>query len=235
MNILIIGCEGRIGKVLFESLKQKHKVFGADISVKDSDNKFNLDITKEDQCEKIFSKINTSYIIDAIINVTYPRSKTSGKKLEEVRYQDFCANINIHLGSYFNIYRCATELFLKNGKGSLISFSSIYGVITPRFEIYEDTEMTCSLEYHLIKSSIIRMNQYYSKKYKHKNIRYNCVSPGGIIGEQDPKFVKKYQEASNQKGLLSPEDIIGSVEFLLNSDSKYISGQNLIIDDGFTL
>ena len=95
--------------------------------------------------------------------------------------------------------------------------------------------MTSPIEYSAIKSGIISITKYLSKYYRNKNIRVNCVSPGGIKDNQPIEFIKKYKQSCNSKGLLNGEDISKVISFLISDESKYITGQNLIIDDGWSL
>jgi len=125
--------------------------------------------------------------------------------------------------------------FSKAGGGSIVSLSSIYGVIAPRFDIYEGTDMTMPVEYAAIKSGIIHLTKYFTRYFSGNGIRFNCVSPGGIIDRQPKEFLDKYRKYSVSKGMLSPEDICGAVSFLLSDDSKYVNGQNIIVDDGWAL
>ena len=95
--------------------------------------------------------------------------------------------------------------------------------------------MHSPIEYSAIKSGIIAVSRYLSKYYKNKNIRINCISPGGIKDNQPQLFIKKYRKSCNSKGLLEGRDISKLIVFLLSDESKYISGQNLVINDGWTL
>ena len=74
-----------------------------------------------------------------------------------------------------------------------------------------------------------------AKYLKDDQIRVNCVSPGGIKNKQPHKFLKKYKDSCLSKGMLDASDIVGTLIFLLSNDSKYINGQNIIIDDGWSL
>ena len=71
--------------------------------------------------------------------------------------------------------------------------------------------------------------------YKKKGLRINCISPGGIKDLQDNKFIKNYNKHCNYKGLLNPQDINSLINFLISEESKYINGQNIVIDDGWSL
>ena len=127
------------------------------------------------------------------------------------------------------------KYFLKQKKGNLILISSIQGVQAPKFNHYKNLNMTSPIEYSAIKSGIISITKYLSKYYKNRNIRINCVSPGGIKDNQPKLFTKRYRQSCNSKGLLDGEDISKLILFLLSDKSKYITGQNLIIDDGWSL
>jgi NAD(P)-dependent dehydrogenase (short-subunit alcohol dehydrogenase family) len=113
--------------------------------------------------------------------------------------------------------------------------SSIYGVIAPRFEVYKGTEMTTPVEYAAIKSALIHLGKYVSAYMKGTDFRVNSLSPGGLFAGQNESFLKKYNAHCSTKGMLNPEDVTGAVNFLLSDLSSYMSGQNLILDDGFTL
>jgi NAD(P)-dependent dehydrogenase (short-subunit alcohol dehydrogenase family) len=95
--------------------------------------------------------------------------------------------------------------------------------------------MTMPVEYACIKSGIISLTKYIAKYYKGYNIRANCISPGGIYNNQPEEFVRKYNSYCLNKGMLNKEDINGTLIFLLSDMSKYINGQNIVIDDGFSL
>ena len=107
--------------------------------------------------------------------------------------------------------------------------------MAPRFEIYGETAMTMPIEYAAIKSGLIHLTKYMAKYFKGDNIRVNTLSPGGILDEQPEEFIKAYNEQCLTKGMLAPKDIEGALLFLLSENSRYINGQNLIVDDGFSL
>ena len=74
-----------------------------------------------------------------------------------------------------------------------------------------------------------------AKYYKNKNIRINCISPGGIRDNQNEEFIKKYETSTLNIGMLDPKDISNTVEWLVSDKSRAINGQNIIVDDGWSL
>ena len=195
-----------------------------------------LDINDKDSIQQLINSLNQKYgKIDALVNNAYPRNKNYGRKFEDVTYEDFCENLNINLGGYFLTSQQFLIYFSKQGFGNIINISSIYGVIAPRFEIYDNTPMTMPVEYAAIKSALIHLTKYMAKYYKGKNIRVNAISLGGLIDNQPKEFLESYKSFCLNKGMLDKSDINGTLIYLLSNLSNFINGQNIVIDDGFTL
>jgi NAD(P)-dependent dehydrogenase (short-subunit alcohol dehydrogenase family) len=173
--------------------------------------------------------------IDALVNSAYPRNKSYGRKFEDVTYEDFCENITINLGGYFLTSQQFLKYFCRQGFGNIINIASVYGVIAPRFEIYDNTSMTMPVEYAAIKSALIHLTKYMAKYYKGKNIRINAISPGGVLDTQPAAFLESYKAFCLNKGILDKSDINGTLVYLLSDLSLFVNGQNIVVDDGFTL
>ena len=195
-----------------------------------------LDITSKESIMTLISDLMQRYgHINALVNNAYPRNKNYGKKLEDVTYNDFCENVNMHLGGYFLVAQQFCLAFKQQGYGNVVNMSSIYGSMAPRFEIYEGTSMTTPVEYAAIKSAIEHLTRYFAQYFKGEGIRVNCLSPGGILAGQPTDFLAAYNNHCATKGMLDADDILGALMFLLSDESSFMTGQNLLIDDGFSL
>lgn len=195
-----------------------------------------LDISDEVSISQALEKLVLKYgRVDGLVNSAYPRNNSYGTDFFDVSLESFNENVSSHLGGYFATMKAFARYFAANGGGSIVNLSSIYGVIAPKFEIYENTSMTMPAEYAAIKSAIIHLSRYIAKRCKGMNIRVNSVSPGGLENGQPASFIEKYNSNCLNKGMLVPEDITGSICFLLSDHAHYINGQNIIVDDGFTL
>ncbi len=250
--VVVTGGAGLLGRTFVKSICQA----GATAVIAE----YNLDISrraKEELCNElptakivaiemdITSKTSISAAItelvknlgsiDALVNNAYPRNKNYGRSFFEVEYDDFCENVGMNLGGYFLTSQQFAHYFKTCKAGNIINVSSIYGVIAPRFEVYDNTKMTMPVEYAAIKSGLIHLTKYMCKYLKGTGIRINTLSPGGIFDNQDPTFVNAYNKLCSSKGMLVKEDITGSLLFLLSDSSQFVNGQNLIVDDGFTL
>ena len=195
-----------------------------------------MDITDSASIDKVIKEsLNFFGSIDTIINNAYPRNKNYGNKLENVSYQDFCENMNMHLGGYFLVSQRFSLQFKKQQKGNIINMSSIYGSIAPKFELYKNTNMTMPVEYAPIKAGVTHLTKYFAQYYKNIPIRVNSISPGGILADQPKPFVEAYNKFCGERGMLHEEDLAGLLIFLLSDESARVTGQNFIIDDGFSL
>ncbi|NYT39225.1 SDR family oxidoreductase [Sphingomonas sp. R-74633] len=196
-----------------------------------------LDITSTDSVEAMIAQVHADRgRIDAVVNSAYPRNANYGRKFEEVTYQDFSENLSQHVAGMFLVsQRLAAYFEREKVPGNIVNIASIYGVMAPRFEVYEGTPMTMPVEYAAIKSAVIHLTRYMAKYFYGKGLRANVISPGGILDGQPEPFLDKYRSFCASKGMLDKDDISGTLVFLLSNLSEHITGQNIVVDDGFSL
>lgn len=195
-----------------------------------------LDITSKKSLNECIEYLNEKYTkIDALVNNAYPRNKNYGRHFFDVEYDDFVENLGLNLGGYFTTSQHFAKYFQIQGYGNIINISSIYGVIAPKFQVYDNTSMTMPVEYAAIKSGLIHLTKYMAKYFKGMNIKVNTLSPGGILNNQPEVFLEEYKKNCLNKGMLENTDLKGTLIYLLSDMSTYVNGQNIIVDDGFIL
>jgi NAD(P)-dependent dehydrogenase (short-subunit alcohol dehydrogenase family) len=248
-HVLVIGAGGLLGtKVTKYALEQGAKVIAVDLALENLQERLSkdgidltnsnlscasLDITLAEDVIKFFE---SDIVITGAVNCTYPRNKAYGAHFFDVKMSDFNENVSLHLGSAFLFtQQCAKYFKLNNKPFSLVNITSIYGVIAPKFEIYDKTPMSMPVEYAAVKSAILLLSKYTIKYVNDSRFRINSVSPGGIFDHQPEPFLNAYKALTNGKGMLDVDDVIGSIIFLLSPMSKFVTGQNIIVDDGFSL
>ncbi len=195
-----------------------------------------VDITQRASVDTLIDAVQRRFgRIDGLVNAAYPRTPAYGRNFFDVEYRDFCDNVDAHLGGYFLTCQRFAHAMSKTGGGSIINIASIYGVIPPRFEIYEGTSMTMPVEYAVIKAGIVQLTRYVAKLLKGTGVRVNSISPGGIEDGQPAVFLENYRRHCQSKGMLDCTDINGTLIYLLSEGSAFVTGQNIVVDDGFTL
>lgn len=241
---LVTGGAGLLGREIAKALYD----FGARVYIGDADEKkakevsgdtgigyVHLDIISEDSIGKAMETvIRDNGGLDIMVNSAYPRTKDWGNKIEKVSLESWKSNLDSHLGGYFFCCRKAAEQMKQQGGGTIINLASIYGVVAPDFSIYEGTEMTMPVAYSAIKGGIIALTRYIATYYAKYNVRANTVSPGGIFDNQQEAFVRRYSDKTPLGRMGSPSEVTGAVVFLASEASSYVTGQNLIVDGGWT-
>ena len=240
---VITGGSGLLGKEISKALAD----FGARLYVADIDspsekpsspqiNYLKLNTTSEDEIKQAFQQIyDNEKKLDIIVNCAYPRTKDWGALVENVPMDSWQENLNSQLGGTFICCREAAEHMKKTGGGSIINMASTYGVVAPDFSIYKGTDMTMPVAYSAIKSGLIGLTRYFAAYYSKFNIRTNSISPGGIQDKQPDEFVNKYSKKTPLGRMGKATDIVGGLIFLASESSSYITGQNLLIDGGWTV
>lgn len=251
--VIITGGAGLIGRAYVEACAQYGaRVFLVDVNdeaaekvVRDAIKKTGnpsvfykkCNIVEKEDIKKLIDVILTKFgRIDALVNSAYPKNKNYGKKYEDVTYEDFCENLNLHLGGYYLMAHKVSRVMMKQKSGVIVNMGSHYGFVAPRFEIYDGTEMTMPVEYSAIKGGIINLTRYLASYLGKYNIRVNTLSPGGIFDNQPKSFVKKYeQRVLLGRRMANVEDLAGVLIFLISDASGYITGQNIVVDGGWSL
>ena len=119
--------------------------------------------------------------------------------------------------------------------GSIVNIASIYGMVGPDFSIYAGTTITNPANYAFSKGGIISLTRYLASYLAAYNVRVNCLSPGGFQPDQPPeKFVENYRRRTLLGRMACEDDIKGPAVFLASDASRYITGQNIAVDGGWT-
>jgi NAD(P)-dependent dehydrogenase (short-subunit alcohol dehydrogenase family) len=236
--IIVTGGSGLIGKELISNINSKGgKVINADILTETNLHAGNLqiDITDTNSVNKGIDQVIAEFgRIDGLINNAYPRTKDWGNKFEDIPYESWQKNVDWQLNSYFYFTQVVSKFMMEKRMGSIINMASIYGSVGPDFTVYDGTSMTMPAAYSAIKGALVNFTRYLASYLGPYNIRVNTVSPGGIFDNQNATFVANYEKKVPMRRMGLPEDISPMVSFLLSEEAKYITGQNIIIDGGWT-
>jgi NAD(P)-dependent dehydrogenase (short-subunit alcohol dehydrogenase family) len=237
--ILVTGGEGLIGK---DIIKNIHSNNGIPISLDILNNnnlkkgKLSIDVNSDESISEVIEGVIKKYKrIDGLVNNAYPKTEDWGNKFEHVSTMSFSKNVDMQLSRVFAISKPVLEIMKKQNFGSIVNIASIYGIVGSDVNIYKNTKMSLPPAYSAIKGGLISFNRYISSYFGEYGIRANCISPGGVFNNQEQVFIENYTKKVPLKRMAMPEDISPAVTFLLSDLSKYITGQNIAIDGGYTI
>jgi NAD(P)-dependent dehydrogenase (short-subunit alcohol dehydrogenase family) len=199
-----------------------------------------LDVTNEKSIKKTLKKIKKKFKkLDGLINFAY--SGMSGD-VSKIKKKDFYDAADFNLIAPFNLVKNVAKIFnqKRNNEISIINIASIYGIVIPDFKIYKKNKNYINpIHYGATKAGLIHMTKYLAKIYADLNIRINSISPGAFPNTKTLKnnsfFKMRLIEKTCLKRLGKPKDLLGIFNFLLSSESNYITGSNFVVDGGFTL
>jgi NAD(P)-dependent dehydrogenase (short-subunit alcohol dehydrogenase family) len=156
----------------------------------------------------------------------------------EATREEVMNSLNINLaGLQIISTRIMADMIKENKKGSVINIASIQAVRAPHFYIY-DEDQSSPLGYTMEKHGMIGFTKWMAAFYGKKGIRVNCVSPGGYnpgLAPERPEFFARYEKKCPLGRWAEWDDIKGPVVFLASEASRYVNGDNLVMDGGFTI
>jgi gluconate 5-dehydrogenase len=247
---VVTGGSGYLGSAITESLAEAGAfvyVTGRDVKKlqkfqKENYRKLNnliktisLDILSEKSVKECFTKIkkNEKRIDILVNNASYVSTGT----LEKLSDSNWNQGLN---GTVTGVFRCTKQvipIMEKNGGGTIINISSIYGEVSPDPAIYGHTGFNNPPQYGAGKAAIIQFTKYCACNLAHKGIRVNTILPGPFPKKEiqrNKQFIKNLTKKIPLGRIGKPYELKGAVVFLASESSSYITGEVLHVDGGWT-
>jgi NAD(P)-dependent dehydrogenase (short-subunit alcohol dehydrogenase family) len=142
--------------------------------------------------------------------------------------------LEVNLTAPFLLAQLLAPALKSSGHGSIINIGSLYGVAGPDMSLYEGTQMGNSAAYAASKGGLLQLTRWLATVLA-PDIRVNAVSPGGVWRDQPAAFAQRYSARTPLRRMAREEDFKGAVAYLASDLSAYVTGQNLIVDGGFTV
>ena len=199
--------------------------------------KFSIDVSKENLIKKIFRKLKKdNCFIRVLINNACIDPKPNSIKKNKLT-TTWQRELDVGLKSAYLL----TEYFSKNmitkKRGCIINIASDLSVIAPNQSIYKGIYKNFNkpVTYSIIKHGLVGLTKYYAAMLAKHNITCNAISPSGVYNSQSQKFVKKLTKLIPMGRMATKSDIKNTIDFLINKNQKFITGQNILIDGGRTI
>lgn len=141
--------------------------------------------------------------------------------------------LEVNLTAVFDLSRGMADLLAASSKGSIVNVASIYAVDGPDYSLYEGTGMGNPAAYGASKGGLLQLTRWLSTTMAPR-VRVNAMSPGGVYRNQPESFVERYEKRTPLGRMATEDDFKGAIAFLTSDMSAYITGQNLMVDGGWT-
>jgi NAD(P)-dependent dehydrogenase (short-subunit alcohol dehydrogenase family) len=142
------------------------------------------------------------------------------------------AALRVNLTAPFVLSQAAFPELARHA-GCIVNVGSIYGTVGPHNDLYEGTDMANPAAYAAAKGGLAQLTRYLATAMA-PEVRVNCVSPGGVARGQPSAFVERYEARTPLGRMATEEDFKGAFAYLASDASAYVTGQNLLVDGGWT-
>lgn len=209
---------------------------------------FAVDITQADSVRAMLDEILSRFgRVDVLVNSAALDPKfdpDAAKKgiapgaFEDYPLADWNAALNVNLTGMFLVTQACVKPMLAQGKkGSIINICSTYGLNGPDQSIYVKDGKRVAYKpvyYTVTKAGALGFTKYLSAYYAGTEIRVNALTPGGVFNNHEEYFVKNYSAKTILGRMAKKDEMNGALLFLASDASSYMTGNNLVVDGGWT-
>ncbi|MDP3741143.1 MAG: SDR family oxidoreductase [bacterium] len=239
-KVILLGRSERLRPQVLDLQKRfgKNQVYG-----------YRVDFYNRAKLTNLLKRVIKSFKIDVLINNAFDFSPKTGfntinGRLENTSFDQWQAAFES--GIYWSVL--ATQIIgaqmRKRRLGSIINISSMYGLIAPNPELYRGTTKFNPPTYGVMKAGVLALTRYTATFWAEHGIRCNSISPGAFsnletattnsVQANDP-FLERLKEKTLLGRTGHPRDLLGALLFLASDASSYMTGQNIVIDGGWTV
>ncbi len=211
----------KLQDVAEEETGRGHQVFAEEFDQGDESSILNLKERIEKRFGALHGLVNNS--------VLRPMKGANGSAAQ------FEESMRVNATGVMLMHRIFGGSMAEAGRGSIVNIGSIQGMIGPSYELYAGTNMgDMPPDYFFHKGGMLNLTRFYAALFGPRNVRVNCVSPGGFFNNQPDAFVQRYAEHTMLNRMADDTDLGGAIVFLLSEASRYVTGANLPVDGGYT-
>ena len=155
--------------------------------------------------------------------------------LTNVTAEAFNQDLQNATGYFLLARRLRDHVVSRSVPGSIVMIGSMYGVVGSYPDAYEGICAASPVQYHTLKGGIIHMTRHLAAYWARDSVRVNCLSPGPFPSEKAPlQMVERLKLKSPTGRMGEPHELKGPLLMLVSDAGSYITGQNLLVDGGWT-
>jgi NAD(P)-dependent dehydrogenase (short-subunit alcohol dehydrogenase family) len=167
-----------------------------------------------------------------------PTPAEKGYRLEDIPLETNLRILEVNTAGLFLVTQVFGGAMARFGRGQIINIGSLYASVSPDARFYDhihcDPPFLKPPAYGASKAAVVNLTTYLSAHLAPYGVRVNTLSPGGVLGGQDPEFRRKFCERVPLGRMATADDLRGPLLFLASRASAYVTGINLMVDGGFT-
>ncbi len=173
--------------------------------------------------------------IDGLVNAHQNKTAEFFAKFEDYDDENWEAVIRTNLHGVFLTCQIVGTWMADNGGGTIVNFVSTYSVVAPNQKLYKKTALGCPAAYSASKGGVDALSRYLASYWADKKVRVNMITPHGVWNSHDPQFEENFASFSPMKRMSCNHEVAGALIYLLSDASSYVTGDNMLIEGGWTV
>ncbi|HZL91290.1 MAG TPA: SDR family oxidoreductase [Pirellulaceae bacterium] len=189
-------------------------------------------IQPESLPERFAAALNLAGKVDVLVNNGHEALAADWTNVTPEQFSRQLANAT----GYFELARLVRNHAVeRSAPASIVMLGSMYGVVGSYPDAYEGVCPASPVAYHALKGGIVHLTRHLAVYWAKDRVRVNCLSPGPFPRDTAPAaMVERLCQKSPMGRMGQPLELKGAIVFLASDASSYMTGQNLIIDGGWT-
>ncbi|MCG8995489.1 SDR family oxidoreductase [Laribacter hongkongensis] len=152
---------------------------------------------------------------------------------EQQSVETFRRALEVNLTAIFDFCQGLAPVLGQSPGANIVNVGSIYGMLGPDWNLYEGTAMSNPAAYAASKGGLIQFTRWLATTLS-PAVRVNSISPGGVWRNQPQSFVDRYEARTPLGRMANEQDFAGALAFLATDQARYVTGQNLAVDGGWS-
>lgn len=197
---------------------------------------FVCDVTDEKNFNEVVEEVVAQHgTVDILVNNAYGKQNET---FDELTKESWNHALEISLTHYFTCTKAVSPIMLEAQKGTIINIASLYAFLGTDQRIFAPLGNKSPIHYSVAKGGVLQMTKYLATLWAIKGIRVNAISPGHFPpkrGPERPDYMHELTSRVPMGRIGQPDDLLGTVVLLASDASSYITGQNIIVDGGWSV
>ena len=195
-----------------------------------------LDVAARKEVEDLKTKVLNAFgKMDGLVNAHQNKSHLIFEPFESVTDDNWDTVVHINLKGTFLTCQILGTWMAENGGGSVINIPSTYSVVAPNQNLYKGTSLGCPAAYSASKGGIDALSRYLASYWAQKKVRVNMITPHGVWNHHEEQFEENFARFSPMERLSYNHEVAGALVYLLSDASSYVTGDNMLVEGGWTV
>jgi NAD(P)-dependent dehydrogenase (short-subunit alcohol dehydrogenase family) len=246
---IVTGGMGQLGSVYASGLAERgmrvavFDVAGGDVP--DGARAFEVDVTDRGAIEAALREVESAWGVPHLLVNNAALDSPPDAPADEVGpfetypEESFDAVLDVNVKGAFLCCQVVGGAMAREGRGSIVNVSSIYGLLSPVHDLYDfrragGETFVKPVAYSVSKSAVLNLTRYLATYWAKAGVRVNTLTLAGVWNEQPAEFLDAYTARVPMGRMLDAREALGAVVFLASDASSYVTGANVVVDGGWS-